>query len=283
MVLSDDFCLCVSPRSPRRRRYTCNRRDSNRPRMACQLAADLGRPRPEICGRAPSIDLVHYRNTPGFASPFRQHNAAEYGGWEYAAPGVQPGKWYRFAAYYRAEGVQDERPASGLAPRLGQGRTERAAPGSRTTFTQPNGPESGRGVFRWMHPLRKPAASVKLQLPTYRTRPNATIWWDDISLERSQRPGARTVRVASINLRPRDTHSAEQSVNEFLGVIRQSVFERRCDSAARRDHRGWHGKTLRRRGGIHSWSDHGAAGASCAREECVYRGRHLRARGRRDL
>src|SRR5207247_2171911 len=66
------------------------------------------------------------------------------------------------------------------------------------------------------------AASVKLQLHL-QNAPYATIWWDDISLEEIAAPGARTVRVASINLRPRETHSAEQSVNEFLAVIRKSV------------------------------------------------------------
>jgi len=71
-------------------------------------------------------------------------------------------------------------------------------------------------------PAPEAAASVKLQL-YLQNAPYATIWWDDISLEEIAAPGARPVRVASINLRPRDTHSAEQSVNEFLDVIRKSV------------------------------------------------------------
>jgi len=32
-------------------------------------------------------------------------NPAAYGGWEYQLSGIEAGKWYRFVAYYRAEGL----------------------------------------------------------------------------------------------------------------------------------------------------------------------------------
>src|SRR5438067_13715805 len=64
--------------------------------------------RPEIAPRT-FVDIAHYRHAPGSLAISGNSNAAEYGGWEYTAPGVQAGKWYRFVAYYRADGLQDER------------------------------------------------------------------------------------------------------------------------------------------------------------------------------
>jgi len=174
--------------------------------------------RPEIAPRT-FVDLVHYRNAAGSLAISGNTNAAEYGGWEYAAAGVQPGKWYRFAAYYRAEGVQDERRQ--VVSRLDWSKAD----GTRTG--QPDYAYAAERAGEWMRvsldaPAPEGAATVKLQL-YLQNAPYATIWWDDISLEEIISPEARAVRVASINLRPRNTHSAEQSVNEFVAVIRKSV------------------------------------------------------------
>jgi len=174
--------------------------------------------RPEIAPRT-FVDLVHYRNAPGSLAISGNTNAAEYGGWEYAAAGVQPGKWYRFVAYYRAEGVQDERRQ--VVSRLDWSKAD----GTRSG--QPDYVYAAERTAEWTRvsvdaPAPESAASVKLQL-YLQNAPYATIWWDDISLEEIAAPGARPVRVASINLRPRDTHSAEQSVSEFIAVIRKSV------------------------------------------------------------
>src|SRR5271169_608965 len=63
--------------------------------------------RPEIAPKT-FIDTTHYRSEAGSLAISGNSNAAEYGGWEYLAPGIVAGKWYRFAAYYRAEGLHDE-------------------------------------------------------------------------------------------------------------------------------------------------------------------------------
>src|SRR5947209_9792826 len=64
--------------------------------------------RPEIAPRT-FVDIAHYRHAPGSLAISGNSNAAEYGGWEYTASDVKPDKWYRFAAYYRADGISDER------------------------------------------------------------------------------------------------------------------------------------------------------------------------------
>src|SRR6266516_6531370 len=63
--------------------------------------------RPEIAPRT-FVDLSHYRHAPGSLAISGNSNAEEYGGWEYTASDVKPDKWYRFGAYYRAEGISDE-------------------------------------------------------------------------------------------------------------------------------------------------------------------------------
>ncbi|HKW99229.1 MAG TPA: carbon-nitrogen hydrolase family protein [Bryobacteraceae bacterium] len=174
--------------------------------------------RAEIAPRT-FVDAVHYRVRPGSLAISGNSNAAEYGGWEYKVPAIQAAKWYRLVAYYRAEGLESERHqvVSRLdwmktgGGRAGQPdyayRTERAGEWTRISLDAP-APEG--------------AAAVKLQL-YLQNAPYATIWWDEISFQEIPTPKARPVRVASINFHPRETHSAQESVREFLDVIQKSV------------------------------------------------------------
>ncbi len=63
--------------------------------------------RPEIATKT-FIDPVHHRSRPGSLAIYGDTNASAYGGWEFKVDGVEPGKWYRFSAYYCADGVQCE-------------------------------------------------------------------------------------------------------------------------------------------------------------------------------
>src|SRR5438067_452851 len=67
-------------------------------------------PRAEIAPRT-FIDKIHYRTQadPGSLAISGNSNPAQYGGWEYVARGVTPGKWYRFVGYYRQQGARNER------------------------------------------------------------------------------------------------------------------------------------------------------------------------------
>src|SRR5947208_3144538 len=53
--------------------------------------------------------------------------------------------------------------------------------------------------------------------------PQATVWWDDISLEQIPDPGPRRVTIASINLRPAKTRSAEENVEQFISTVERTV------------------------------------------------------------
>ncbi len=144
-------------------------------------------------------------------------NAAAYGGWERSMP-VEAGRWYRLAAFYRAEGLTYERGQvvaridwRAGAKRAGQPeyawRTEREGAKRRVIVEAP-APEGAT------------AAVIQLYLSN---APQATVWWDDISFEAIPAPASRPVTIASINFRPKGTRSAQESVGQFLDVIEKSV------------------------------------------------------------
>src|SRR5207237_8113473 len=82
---------------------------------------------------------------------------------------------------------------------------------------------AGEWTRVWIEaPAPEGSATVKLQL-YLQNAPYSTLWWDEISFEEVPAPPTRLVRVASINLRPRNTHSAQESVGQYVDVIEKSV------------------------------------------------------------
>lgn len=166
------------------------------------------------------VDRVHSRGQAGSLAISGNSNAAAYGGWEYAAAGVQPGNWYRLTAWYRID-----------APRY-----EHLDVIARLDWTDPGGKRAGQPEYAWRvqregewhrltaeAPAPEKAAGVKIQL-FLQNAPYATLWWDDVSLEPIVAPAPRPVRIASINYRPpKATGAAAESVRQFLEVIEKSV------------------------------------------------------------
>jgi predicted amidohydrolase len=163
--------------------------------------------------------LVRYRTRPSSLAVSGNSNPAAFGGWESSVSGVEPGKWYRFTAHYRSEGLAYE-PVQALA---------------RLDWTRAGGRRAGRPDYVWASkrdgewtrltldaPAPAEAVAVKIQL-FIQNAPSGTVWWDDISLEQVPAPAPRQVRVASVNLRPRKAASAADSVGQFVKVVDQSV------------------------------------------------------------
>ena len=181
-------------------------------------------PRPEIAPRT-YVDPVHYRTQPGSLAISGNSNPGVYGGWVYTVAGIQPGKWYRFTAWYRAAGVQ----------------YERFQVLSRLDWTNARGGRAGWPdyVFSTTHegewrrvtldaPAPAQSAGVKLQLYV-QNAPSATVWWDDISLDEIATPGPRNVRVAAINLKPNKAASSADAVSQFLDVVEREVPDKFAD------------------------------------------------------
>ncbi len=175
-------------------------------------------PRPEIAPRG-YIDTVHGRGRPGSLALSGNSNPGVFGGWERTVTGIEAGGWYRFAAWYRCEGVPNEQ-LQVLA---------------RLDWAGPKGERAGKPEYVWRAaregewtritadtPAPPQATAVKLQL-WMQNAPAGTVWWDEVSLEAIPDPGPRPVRVASINFRPKKT---EDSVGEFLKVVDQAVADK---------------------------------------------------------
>ncbi|MCZ2073974.1 MAG: carbon-nitrogen hydrolase family protein [Bryobacteraceae bacterium] len=177
-------------------------------------------PRPEIAPRT-FVDTAHFRKRPGSLAVSGNSRVGVFGGWEYDAKGIEPGKWYRLVAHYRSEGL-DYEPLQVWA-RLDW----RTSTGRRT-----GQPDYGYHVTRdgeWNRitleaPAPEKASGAAIQLFLLNA-PKATLYWDDVSLTQIEKPGPRNVRVVSINHRPRQQPSSAAAVHSFLDYIEKAVGE----------------------------------------------------------
>jgi predicted amidohydrolase len=174
--------------------------------------------RPETAPRV-FIDASQYRTRPGSLAISGNGNAIEHGGLEYPVAGIEPGAWYRFAAYYRSSGVTAENWQ--IVARLDWRKPE----GGRAAEPDYVYRSAREGAWtRISLETQAPAevSSVTLQL-FLSNAPLGTVWWDDISLEQIPPPGPRPVTVASVNYVPVNAHSAEESVEQFVKVTSNAV------------------------------------------------------------
>ena len=195
-------------------------------RESAFVAAKDGRPagwtewsaRPETAPRV-FVDPLRGRSGPGSLAISGNSNLAEHGGWERRVSGVGPGAWYRLAAYYQAEAVSCE--AWQIVARLDW----RNAAGGRAGQPDYAWRATREGSWtRLMLEAKAPedAAAVVVQL-YLANAPSGTLWWDDIALDQIPDPGPRRVTIATINLKPRQTHSAEESVGRFIEAVGTAV------------------------------------------------------------
>lgn len=157
------------------------------------------------------VDAVRYRGEPGSLAISGNGNSAAHGGWERRLEGVEGRAWYRFAAYYRATAVASE--TWQIVARLDW----RDGSGKRTG--QPEYAHLSRPEGDWTRlsaDAQAPEAAVGVVIQLYLSNaPGGTVWWDDVSFDRIEAPGARPVVVASINLRP----SGSSPLTRFIEAI----------------------------------------------------------------
>jgi predicted amidohydrolase len=165
------------------------------------------------------VDPLRYRTRTGSLAISGNSNIAEHGGWERRIDGVEGGAWYRFTGYYRAEAVTA--PSWQVVARLDW----RGADGKRVGEPDYVYRESREGEWTKVSlevPAREKASAVAIQL-YLSNAPQGTVWWDDLSLDQIADPGPRKVSVASVNLRPARTKSAEENIRLFLETIEAKV------------------------------------------------------------
>ncbi len=168
--------------------------------------------RPEIAPGA-FVAQSPSRGRPGALALSGEGNAAAAGGWERRIDGVVPEQWYRLTAYYCSERVAHE--SWQVVARLDWS----AADGSRVGQPDYAWRSEREGDWRKVT-LEAPApagtAAVLLQLQL-RDSPGV-VYWDDLRLEAIEAPAPRPVTVAALNLRPRHTASAAESVRAWVAL-----------------------------------------------------------------
>jgi predicted amidohydrolase len=146
-------------------------------------------------------------------------NAAACGEWRHVVDGVGAGRWYRLTAYYRADDVPHE--SWQVLARLDW----QDARGARVAWPDYGYRTTTEGAWRRVTleaPAPEGASAVEVQL-RLQNAPRGTVYWDDLRLEEIRDPGPRRVRVAGVNLRPRETGSAEASVRAFVSLATRQV------------------------------------------------------------
>ena len=146
-------------------------------------------------------------------------NPAVFGGWQYYVSGIEPGRWYRFSARYRGQGVAYERYQ--VLSRL-DWKNAKGGRAGRPEYVYETVREGDHNRVTVDVPAPRDATGVNLQL-LLANAPAATVWWDEVRFDQVSAPPARPVRVAAVNLRPGRTHSAEESVTQFLNAIDKGV------------------------------------------------------------
>lgn len=177
--------------------------------------------RPETAPRT-FVDPLRYRSHPGSLAISGNSNLAEHGGWERRVTGIEAGTWYHFSAYYHAEGVRSE--SWQVVARL-DWRTSSNDRAGQPDYVYRASREGSWTKVTLDAPAPEKAAAVVLQL-YLSNAPSGTVWWDDVSLHQVADPGPRKVTVASINLRPQDTGSADESVRQFIATVDRAVPEK---------------------------------------------------------
>ncbi len=176
--------------------------------------------RPEITPRT-YVDQVYSRGGEGSLAISGQSNGAEYGGWERTVSGVKAGKWYRFVAYYRAIGLDYEHWQ--VVARLNWKSVDGKLTG------RPDYPYKTVREGDWIRlsqdvqaPEEAGAVNIELYL---QNAPQATIWWDDISVEAIPDLAPRRATIASINYRPgkQGSGSARENIDQFIRAAETAI------------------------------------------------------------
>ncbi|MGH9325794.1 MAG: carbon-nitrogen hydrolase family protein [Terriglobia bacterium] len=161
------------------------------------------------------VDPLISRGGAGSLAISGDGNIGEYGGWQRAIPGVSPGTWYRFVAYYRATGLTSENWQ--IIPRLDWLTAEGDRAGSYEHVDYASKSERQGAWTKVTVEVEAPPRSAKAVLELYLAHaPLGIVWWDDITFEEIPPPGPRNVSIASINLKPENSSSPEESVSQFL-------------------------------------------------------------------
>jgi len=147
------------------------------------------------------------------------HDSSDFGAWRRKFPISEPGKQYQFSVWYRTENVMNE--LRSVIPRLEwfDSKGNGLRPPEYAVAVASEGPWRKAELS-----TRAPdnARSLEVQLG-FGFSPHARIWWDEPQLGEGSAARDRVIRVATVKLRPRGTHSASESVEQFCRLVEEKA------------------------------------------------------------
>jgi predicted amidohydrolase len=181
-------------------------------------------PRPEISPQF-SFDRTGGRHG-GPALKTSTQAPTEFGAWRRDIAGVRGGRTYRFNAWYRAAGIENERRS--VIVRL-QWLDEQGKP-VKVTVRPPEYPlDVARedGWTRMESVLHAPdeAHGLGVQL-SLGFAARGAVWWDAVTLAEEPAARNRVVRAMTVHHRPRNSKSPAANVEQYCELIRQAAAQR---------------------------------------------------------
>jgi predicted amidohydrolase len=181
-------------------------------------------PRSEIAPQF-TFDRTGGRNGTG-ALQITGRKAADFGAWRREIEGIHPGNTYRFAAWYRATGLVNERRS--VIARLQW--LDAAGQPVRVAIRPPEFALDSTREGDWVRVERtftapETAARLDVQL-SLAFAAGGSVWWDGATVEEIAPPRGRVVRVMTVHHRPSRSPSAAANVEEFCAIIHRAADQK---------------------------------------------------------
>jgi len=181
-------------------------------------------PRAEISPKF-SIDEHGGRNG-GRALRIESRGIAEVGGWQCTLNRIQPGRTYRFTAWYRGERIANQ-PRSVIARLAWLDATGRPFRRSAHPPEYPVATATESGWTRLELTVSAPESATGLDVRLILGfAPDAALWWGDVAVTEVAPPAARPVRVMTVHLRPDGAASHAESVEQFCRLVQEAAADK---------------------------------------------------------
>jgi len=153
----------------------------------------------------------------------------ELGGWRKTIP-VKGGKWYRLTVYRKTTGVPVVRRNAGVellfTDDAGHRVTDERTKLISEPFYLPDGETDARGWTRLSDTYRAPLAATHVMVTLYlRWARKGTAEYGGVSLEETEPPPPRIVRLAAVHYMPHDGKSPMDNCRQFAPLIAKAAAQ----------------------------------------------------------
>lgn len=148
-------------------------------------------------------------------------NPAAFGGWVKKIPGIEAGRWYRFEAQYKGEGLR--KPWNQVLVRL-EWKSAQGARVGDIEFAWREQPQAGWTEVWEEAQAPAGAAGAEFQLYLYDAE-GGSVLFREAHVESAEAPPQRKVRLASLRYRPQNAAGGEANVRALVKVASEELKE----------------------------------------------------------